>query len=158
MTWRSARTAGFNSLFALRWSSTPVHPGYAGGTGFNSLFALRWSSTPRPVGNHRPGLFQFALCAEVVFDNNPDTDGDGVSEGFQFALCAEVVFDPTPPTPTLLCSFNSLFALRWSSTDRENTGLPWYGRFQFALCAEVVFDMSFGAASRGVVVSIRSLR
>ena len=60
--------------------------------GFNSLFALRWSSTPF-WALYPPSLtFQFALCAEVVFDN---TGGGGSSDGveFQFALCAEVVFD-----------------------------------------------------------------
>ena len=37
-------------------------------------------------------------------------------------------------------SFNSLFALRWSSTNVDRLTSELATAFQFALCAEVVFD------------------
>ena len=110
---------GFNSLFALRWSSTtatnetPVE-------GAEFQFALcaevvfDWGVD---VTTYDPwGEFQFALCAEVVFDCISEAEQD--EDLFQFALCAEVVFDTTPSSPTTppTTGFNSLFALRWSST------------------------------------------
>ena len=61
--------------------------------------------------------FRFALCAEVVFDSRDSCLQE--PREFQFALCAEVVFDLQPAYFSVQgLGFNSLFALRWSSTHR----------------------------------------
>ena len=82
-----------------------------------SLFALRWSSTLEIQFFNPRVEFQFALCAEVVFDSKNFTEGLNV-KSFQFALCAEVVFDRGVYLRDIRLGFNSLFALRWSSTRR----------------------------------------
>ena len=56
-------------------------------------------------------LFQFALCAEAVFDTNDGTVVE-VPWAFQFALCAEAVFDEIYRAEGWLVVYVSIRSLR----------------------------------------------